>query len=88
MVRYSTNTSNSAVYLLTRLQQRCSQVLMILSENAANILLDLKLIPLNHWVFCRCVSQDMVVQCSCMSQELAEKISKSLCMVVVKLDVL
>ncbi len=61
-------------------------MLIIFSENAANILLDLTL--LNHCLLCRCVSQDVAVQCSCVSQELAEETSESLCMVVVKLDVL
>ncbi len=59
---------------------------MTFSENAANILLDLTL--LNHCLLCRCLSQDVAVQCSCVSQELAEETSESLCMVVVKLDVL
>ncbi len=59
---------------------------MVFSENAANILLDLTL--LNHCLLCRCVSQDVAVQCCCVSQELAEETSESLCMVVVKLDVL
>ena len=59
---------------------------MFFSENAANILMDLTL--LNHCLLCRCLSQDVAVQCSCVSQELAEETSESLCMVVVKLDVL
>ena len=52
---------------------------MVLSENAASILLDLTL--LNHWLFCKCVSQDLAVQCFCVSQELAQETSESLCMV-------